>query len=120
LQFINGKQKSDCFIPRASQDIAAVSPLPYSFLFLFTATMAADRRDAALFFLFTTTKADDHRRDAQELRAKAPVKRVSAQNTHTRCSELSVFCETINPLLCIPMLGFAILVMEISLQKIHR
>jgi hypothetical protein len=36
--------------------------------------MAADRRDAALFCLFTTTKADDHRRDAQELRAKAPVK----------------------------------------------
>jgi hypothetical protein len=92
---MNGKQKSDCFIPRASQDIT-VSPLPHSFLFLFTATMAADRRDAALFFLFTTTKADDHRRDAQELGAKAPVKRVSAQNTHTRCSELSVFCETIN------------------------
>jgi hypothetical protein len=84
-----------------------VSPLRHSFLFLFTATMAADRRDAALFFLFTTTKADDHRRDAQELRAKAPVKRVSAQNTHTRCSELSVFCEIISPLLCIPMLGLA-------------
>ncbi len=73
MQFINGKQKSDCFIPRASQDIT-VSPLPHSFLFLFTATMAADRRDVALFFLFTTKKADDHRRDAQELRAKPPVK----------------------------------------------
>jgi hypothetical protein len=52
----------------------SVSPLLHSFLFLFTATMAADRRDVALFSLFTTTKADDHRRDAQELRAKAPVK----------------------------------------------
>jgi chloramphenicol 3-O-phosphotransferase len=119
LQFINGKQKSDCFIARASQDIT-VSPLPHSFLFLFTATIAADRRDAARLFLPTTTKADDHRRDAQEMRAKAPVKEFLLKTHRLGVVSFLFFCETINPLLCISMLGFAILVMEISLQKIHR
>lgn len=80
--------------------------------------MAADRRDVALFFLFTTTKADDHRRDAQELRAKPPVKEFLLKTHILGVVSFLFFVKPSTLFFC--MLGFAILVMEISLQKIHR